>query len=269
MENKIVLNHMYSKNLNIYGDLGNIIALQYHAENLGVGLEIVHTEIGTKIFEADIYFVGGGQDRDQMLVYRDLLKRKNFLLDELESDKVFLTVCGGYQLFGNYFLDSQNRMIEGLGLLDFETRALDDKVTSRCIGNIVVEMNEEFIKHWGIDKNFSKYLVGFENHGGQTFLSSGLNVIGNVVRGFGNNTKEKKEGCWYKNFIGCYMHGSLLPKNPHLARTLILKALSFRYSGKPNVHPGSDSGFGQNDGLTHLDLELQAHKAILLKSNLS
>lgn len=220
------INHLYSKSLNIYGDLGNIIALKYRAELRGITAEVIHTELGEEISESDIYFIGGGQDQDQILVFEDLLKRKDFIISEVGKGKIFLLICGGYQLFGKYFLDGSGNKIEGLNILDIETQASDYNVSSRCIGNIVVEMNQEFINTWNIDISFSKYIVGFENHGGETmFLSSKVKALGNVVHGFGNNAVDKLEGGFYKNIIGSYCHGSLLPKNPHLTDALLRKAL--------------------------------------------
>lgn len=221
---------MYSKSLNIYGDMGNIISLKYRAERRNIDLEVVNTEIGGEMIEADIYFIGGGQDKDQIRVYKDLLSHKDFIKSEVEKGKVFLLICGGYQLFGKFFVDGDGNRIEGLNILDIETQALDSTVASRCIGNVVVELNEEFIEKWNINTNFSNYLVGFENHGGQTkLLSDQIKPIGNVVSGFGNNSIDKVEGCFYKNIIGSYLHGSLLPKNPHLTDAVLQKALKNKY----------------------------------------
>lgn len=256
MRRSLILNHLYSRSLNIYGDLGNIIALKH----LFPGLEIITTEIGTaRLSKADIYFIGGGQDKDQLRVYKDLLRHKKQIAEEVAADKVFLLVCGGLQLFGRTFVDGLGNEIEGLGILDMETRAPNYEVKSRCVGNIVVEMSKEFIGHWGIDRNFSKYLVGFENHGGQTVfnkvnevnkVSNSINPIGKVIKGFGNNTKDKIEGAWVGNIIGTYLHGSLLPKNPHLAQAILRKGYYNKYA--------SDLKFAKN-----LELEKKAHDAAI------
>lgn len=244
------INHLYSKNLNIYGDLGNIIALKYRASLYGIQTEVFSTELGEEsVREADIYLIGGGQDDDQMRVFEDLLRHKNFIESEVEKGKVFILICGGYQLFGKYFLDANGNMIEGLGILDIETRAPDSSVSSRCIGNLVVEITEEFVKNWDIDTSFSKYLVGFENHGGQTFfVSKKVCPIGLTISGFGNNSIEKLEGCSYKNIIGTYLHGSLLPKNPHLTDAIIRKAIGKNFSNS-----------------TDIEIEKKAHQHILEK----
>lgn len=246
---ELKINHLYSKSLNIYGDLGNIVSLSYRAHARNINVIVENSEIGDKdIVESDIYFIGGGQDNDQILVFKDLLKHKNFIQAEVEKGKVFLLICGGYQLFGKYFLDAENNMIEGLGILDIETKAPGAEVKSRCIGNIIIEMNKDFVEYWNVDTGFSKYLVGFENHGGQTFFSPEKKVcpIGKVKVGFGNNYSEKVEGGYYKNIIGSYMHGSLLPKNPHLCDAIIQKALKISELEKLNS-----------------EIELKAHKFIL------
>jgi len=247
---KLKINHLYSNYLNIYGDLGNIIALKYRSESRNISVEVCQTEIGQEHIEtADIYFLGGGQDLDQIRVFEDLLRHRSFIQSEVEKGKVFLLICGGYQLFGKFFLDAQGNLIKGLEILDIETKAPGEEVKSRCIGNIVVEMSSEFTKYWDIDTNFSKYLVGFENHGGQTFfVSKKVCPIGRVISGYGNNYFEKLEGGYYKNVIGSYCHGSLLPKNPHLADALIAKALRI-----------------QRKELADLDneVEMKAHKFIL------
>lgn len=227
---KLKINHLYSENLNLYGDLGNILTLKYRLEKRNIHFEIVNSELNDERIEpADIYFIGGGQDNDQMLVFKHLLKNKDFIKDEFYKGKVFLLICGGYQLFGKYFLDAQGRVIEGLNLIPIETRALDSNVKNRCIGNIVVELDESFIKHWKIDTSFSKYIVGFENHGGQTYFLNNfdisINPIGKVIIGYGNNFFQKQEGCWANNLIGTYLHGPFLPKNPHIADSIIKKAL--------------------------------------------
>jgi CobQ-like glutamine amidotransferase family enzyme len=224
---KLKINHLYSENLNIYGDLGNIIALKYRSEVRGIKVEVVHTELNDNfIEEADIYFIGGGQDNDQMQVFRHLIRHRDFIKKEVEIGKVFVLICGGYQLFGKYFLDAEGNLIDGLHVLDIETRAPGPEVKSRCIGNIIVEMSDDFVKYWNVDISFSRYIVGFENHGGQTKLcSTKMKPIGRVIVGFGNNYFDRLEGCYYKNIIGTYCHGPLLPKNPHLADAIISKAL--------------------------------------------
>lgn len=249
---ELTINHMYSQSLNIYGDIGNIISLKYRGSLYNINVKTVNTEINSENQTADIYFIGGGQDKDQIYVFEDLLKRKDFIVSEVEKGKIFLLICGGYQLFGKFFVDGDGNILEGLNILDIETKALDTTVASRCIGNVVVEMHEDFITKWDIDTKFSKYLVGFENHGGQTrVLSDKVKPLGKVICGFGNNSFDKLEGCYYKNIIGSYLHGSILPKNPHLTDAILKKALQSKYGERLEV---------QN---TDTSIEKQAHYHIL------
>ncbi len=254
---ELTINHMYSKSLNIYGDLGNIISLKRNGTLHGITMNVVNTEINGSFQTADIYFIGGGQDQDQMLVYKDLQRHKDAIKAEVEKGKVFLLICGGYQLFGKFFVDGEGNKIEGLGILDIETKALDSKVESRCIGNAVVEINQEMLESWNIPYEFSNFLVGFENHGGQTkLLSESLKPLGKVIVGSGNNSHDKLEGCLYKNIIGSYLHGSLLPKNPHLCEAIIRRAMQNKYV----------TGF-EFPQLAY-DLEKKAHTAILKMASL-
>lgn len=252
---KIKINHLYSQSMNIYGDIGNIKALVHILNLHNINFEIFSTEIGdNNIKEADIYFLGGGQDKDQYSVFKDLLRHRSFISDEVEKDKIFLLICGGYQLFGKFFLDAEGNFIEGLDILDIQTKAPDNKVTSRCIGNIVVRLNQDFISRFGIDTSFSNYIVGFENHGGQTFFQNdSLIVLGDVIQGFGNNSFEKKEGCNYKGIIGTYMHGSFLPKNPHISYSIINRVLNNNNIDSIKIDKAK------------LSYELKAHKYILKK----
>ncbi len=216
------------------------------------GIECLFEEVNTasdfeNIAKGDLFFFGGGQDADQMVVWREIQKDQDRFMAEVlqavDSKKVFLLVCGGYQLFGHSFIDAAGHAIPGLGILDIETRSAGPQVKTRCIGNIVVE------SALPLDP---KTLVGFENHGGQTHLANALQPLGKVVKGYGNNIQDGKEGCIYKNVIGTYMHGSLLPKNPHLADYLIEQALCVKY-GTPT------------EPLTPLDdyIEWEAHREVL------
>lgn len=254
----LVLNHLFSKSLNIYGDYGNVKAIKYLVTNFfkDVELEIYNSELGEDIKEADIYLIGGGQDADQFKVFKDLLNKREFINEEVQKGKIFILICGGYQLFGKYFLDAKNNLIDGLGILDITTEVLSGEVSKRCIGNLIVEMSSEFIKHWNIDTGFSKTLVGFENHGGQTkLLSEIVKPIGKVLSGYGNNFNDGLEGVLYKNVIGTYLHGSLLPKNPHLGFAIVNKALKNKYRLKNKI----DFDFN----IKNLVIERKAHSEIL------
>ncbi|MFO0703408.1 MAG: glutamine amidotransferase [Patescibacteria group bacterium] len=253
---KITLVHLFSDKMNIYGDWGNIEALLRRAKLRGIEVEYVginKKEDFHLIQSGDLFFFGGGQDTDQMFVWKEIEKDiehfKSSVLAMVDSHKVFLLICGGFQLFGKFFIDAKGQSIPGIGILDIETRALGKEVSTRCIGNIVIEHN---LPHDIVPKT----LVGFENHGGQTYFTSTdneyLKPLGKVIVGHGNNLVDGVEGCIYRNVFGSYMHGSLLPKNPHFADYLIQLVLEQKYPG-----------YRLNSLDSHL--ELLAHEHILEK----
>lgn len=203
------IGHLYPKLLNIYGDGGNIIALKKRAEWRGISVNIDEINSGDKsIGEHDIYFIGGGQDLQQIEVSKELQNHKEFLTAERDRGAVFLGICGGYQLLGHYYQPHDGDKLMGISLLDAYTVAGN----TRFIGNVTI--------HWENDT-----LVGFENHSGLTYLQGETKPIGTVVVGNGNNGQDKTEGARYKNVFGTYMHGSFLPKNPKFADYLLGLAL--------------------------------------------
>ncbi len=207
----IKIAHLYPKLLNIYGDIGNIITLKKRCEWRNLNVEINEINIGDPIKEHDIYFIGGGQDKQQIEVSKELLKHKDFLLEQRDKLAVFLGICGGYQLFGNYYQPKNEEKILGIELIDAYTVAGE----KRFIGNVTVKT--DFVE--------PNSLVGFENHSGLTFLEGETIPLGTVAVGYGNNGKDFSEGARYKNVFGTYLHGSFLPKNPHFADYLIELAL--------------------------------------------
>lgn len=229
---KLTIGYLYPDLMNIYGDTGNIIALKKRAEWRGIEVKIKNISLKEKVKkgECDIFFFGGGQDQQQELVAKDLAKKGHIIKQEIERGVPLLAICGGYQLLGEYYKPFSGPRLPGVGLFPAYTVAGD----KRMIGNIVIETM------------FGK-LVGFENHSGQTFLTKNALPLGMVLSGFGNNGENQTEGCIYKNAVGCYMHGSLLPKNPKLADWLLQKAL------KIELEPLDDS------------LELKAHQAAIRK----
>ena len=217
MELKILW--MYHDLMDLYGDKGNIETLRYRASKRGIHV-IVDTctlQEQRNIEDYDIFFLGGGADKEQTLIYKDLLARKESILKAKESGTAFLLICGGYQLFGQYYLDQDGQKIDGLGIYDYYTESSDRD--HRCIGNIVVEANIR-------DKEVT--VVGFENHGGQTKAVS--NPFGKVLVGHGNTYKGEYEGYMDAQTIATYMHGPLLPKNPAIADEVILRGLNRRYA---------------------------------------
>lgn len=232
---QITIAHLYPKEMNIYGDMGNIITLKQRLT--ARGYEVVYSTIGLadkNSKPADIYFMGGGQDNDMFKVYDDLVtNKKDFIEKEVAADKVFLLICGAFQLFGRFFLDSSGRRIKGLGILPIETKAPGDQLADRCLGNLLSVLEPDLAHEVKIaygNSLPSNTLVGFENHSGQTFfMDDTIKPLARVLVGKGNNSEDKIEGAKYKNVFGSYAHGSLLPKNPHLADYLLHLALTNKF----------------------------------------
>ncbi len=209
---------MYNDLMDLYGDKGNIQVLKTRAEkrNIAVTVKTCTLEEEVDINDYDLLFLGGGADYEQNLIFEDLLKRKESIQNALANKTAFLLICGGYQLFGQYYLDQDGNKIEGLNLFDYYTESTDRD--HRCIGNIAVEST--------IDGETFR-IVGFENHGGQTKNVS--TPLGKVLTGHGNTYDGGYEGFINNQVIATYMHGPLLPKNPKVADILLKRALSKRY----------------------------------------
>ncbi|WP_017301141.1 type 1 glutamine amidotransferase [Nodosilinea nodulosa] len=232
----LTITHLYPDHLNLYGDLGNLIVLRCRCQWMGLDCTVNSLTLGepARRGTTDIYFMGGGQDTDQMAVVNDFhqLKRDAIQADT-EAGAVFLGVCGGYQLMGNTFLMGNGEVTQGLGIIDVSTQAPGADVKQRCIGNLVAELTDAIYADmqtlYATPKDIPRTLVGFENHSGQTYLGKGVEPLARTIAGFGNNATAEYEGARYKNIFGSYMHGSLLPKNPHFADYLIGLALRRRY----------------------------------------
>ncbi len=213
-EKEITILHLYSNDMNIYGDRGNVLALQRRLEWHGYKPVIINYNQGDKFPQSvDIIVGGGGQDSGQSKIKTDLLSIGSKLIELANNGVPMLMICGLYQLFGRFFKTADGEIIPGIGLIDAETTAGSE----RLIGNIIT--------------NSSQFgdIIGYENHSGQTFLGVKASPLGIVRRGAGNNQSDATEGSKYKNIIGSYMHGSLLPKNPSIADFLIEKAVINRY----------------------------------------
>ncbi len=237
---KISVGHLYPKLLNLYGDMGNVITLERRCVWRGIEFEYNEINSGDKIGRHDFYFIGGGQDKQQQDVSVELYKSKQFLCDERDRGAVFLGICGGYQLFGHYYQPFDGDKLLGISLMDAYTVA----GKKRFIGNVTVET--DFLT--------PKTLVGFENHSGLTYLQGETKPLGRNIVGNGNNGRDFEEGGRFKNVFGTYLHGSLLPKNPHFADYLIKLALKTRY--------------GEGIELNKLDdeIELKAHNSLVGKA---
>lgn len=223
--------YLYPELLNLYGDRGNIETLYHRTSKRGIGFEVREARLGKVLnkedFEwANFVFMGGGSDLNQKILYEDLLlNKKGFLSDYVESGGVGLYICGAYQLLGNYYETEVGEKIQGLGILNFYTK--NEGVKNRSVGNIKTILNKD-TKDEVFKTKQDRYLIGFENHGGQTYFLDKLHPFGKVVKGFGNNRKEKTEGLIYKHTFGTYLHGPILPNNPAFCDYLIKKALDIK-----------------------------------------
>lgn len=232
--------HLYAHFLNIYGDRGNIITLMQRARWRGIDATVEAIGLGEPFDpdKFDIYFIGGGQDKQQQVIALDLAERRRVLHEAVASGAVILSICGGYQLLGHYYRPHGAEDLKGISLVDAYTVAGN----RRMIGNVVVERPD------------GSTLVGFENHSGKTFLGKDVQPLGKVTTGNGNNGDDGFEGCAQpvKNGMvyGTYLHGSLLPKNPHFADELIAHALKRRH-GDVQLQPLKD------------ELEMKAHQYAL------
>ncbi|MBQ6907979.1 MAG: glutamine amidotransferase [Clostridia bacterium] len=211
---KLEIAHLYPELLNLYGDRGNIISLKKRLEWRGIEVCVKEYGITDEIdFEStDIIFIGGGSDREQLLVQNRLTKIKDKFKQYVENNGVVVAICGGYQLLGHYY-KMNDKNIDGLDILDIYT----ESGKGRLISNVVINTN--FL---------DRPVVGFENHGGRTYIGK-HDPLGKVVFGNGNNGIDGFEGVVYKNVIGTYLHGPLFPKNPHLCDYVIKKALQNKY----------------------------------------
>jgi CobQ-like glutamine amidotransferase family enzyme len=229
---KLKILHLYPKEMNLYGDHGNVLTLKKRCEWRGIKTEIIEHEPGDEIpDDIDIIFGGGGQDSNQDRIVDDLQKIAPKLKELVENNTPTLLICGLYQLFGKYFETQDGHKLPGIDVIDITTKA----GPSRLIGNVVIDTPE-----------FGE-VVGYENHSGLTELGKNVSAFGTVTKGYGNNGKDLTEGAKYLNCIGTYLHGPVLPKNPRLADFLILKAIE------------------RKQKITHLDrlndgIENRAHK---------
>lgn len=233
MQQQITIGWLYPTLMNVYGDIGNLKALQKRLEWRDIDCLVKYLEPGfnpNELKNCDIILMGGAQDKQQEIVAKDLYLKKKYLKDLIENKVPGLYVCGAYQFLGNYYKKSNGEIIKGLGIFDLYTKNLED---TRLIGNLIAKSD-----------NFG-YLIGFENHGGKTYLGKNIMPLARVIKGFGNNGNlpamqdgkalqagDNTEGAIYKNSIGTYLHGPILPKNPKLADYLIQKALENKYQTK-------------------------------------
>ncbi|MCR5794229.1 MAG: glutamine amidotransferase [Solobacterium sp.] len=215
---KLKMVWMYHDLMDLYGDKGNTEVIRRRCEKRGIECVVDTCTIGEEadLSSYDLFFLGGGADREQSLIFEDLISRKQDIEKAMESGTTFLLICGGYQLFGKYYKDQDGNIIDGLGFFDYYTESTDRD--HRCIGNIALEVT--------MDGDTFK-AVGFENHGGQT--KNVTTPLGKVLFGHGNTYKSGYEGFVRDNVLATYMHGPLLPKNPMIADRIIKRALKRSY----------------------------------------
>ena len=229
MRKVLRLAHLYPRLMNIYGDRGNILCLRRRCEARDIELVVEDLDLGDPLDPAayDLIFMGGGQDREQRRIAEDLAVGKGEALREAaEAGVAMLAVCGGYQLFGRYYRPAAGEELPGAAVFDAWT-VHPGEGARRCIGDVAARWE-------------GGTLVGFENHGGRTYLGSGARSLARVERGFGNNGEDGGEGAVYKNAYGTYLHGSLQPKNPRFTDHLLRLALGRRY-GDAELTPLEDS----------------------------
>lgn len=236
----IRLVHLYPDLMSVYGDRGNVLTLTRRAEWRGIQIQVRELSVGDVVDPSDIdlVFFGGGQDREQAVVSPDFLRQKGpAVRDAVENGAALLSVCGGYQLLGRSYTTVDGQELPGAGL--FDVRSVPGP--RRHIGNVLINT-------WL--GGAARTLVGFENHSGRTYLARSMDPLGRVVVGAGNNGEDGTEGCVYLGAIGCYLHGSLLPKNPWLADRLLAQALTHRLGSPATLDPLDD------------ELEQEAHDAV-------
>ncbi len=251
---RLVIGYLYPTVMSQYGDRGNVLTVIKRCQWRGIDVEVDELEVGDRVDpdRVDVLLVGGGADSHQRLVCEDLLRVKGEgVRRAVDEGAAAFAVCAGYQLWGHYYKTATGEELPGLGIFDTHTihRAAQtgtrlDTITEagsvRAVGNLVVQ--------WG-----ERVLVGFENHGGRTYLHNGAQPLGKTLAGGGNNSEDGWEGCVYKNAIGTYLHGPAFPKNPALADHLIRAALRRRY-GDIDVEPLDDG------------LEIVAHQQALARA---
>ena len=226
----LVVGHLFPDYLNIYADRGNIAVLNARAGWRGYELEVQALGAGAEIRpgDHDLFYVGGGQDREQALIAPALAALAPALHEAFEDGAAFLAVCGGYQLLGRFYRDQSGAEQPGVGLLPLHTIA----GSRRMIGDVLLECE--------LEAGMLETLAGFENHAGRTILDEGSEPLGRVVSGFGNDGESGYEGCRVGRAIGTYLHGPLLPRNPWLADWLLAQAIAHRTGAAPDIEPLPD-----------------------------
>jgi lipid II isoglutaminyl synthase (glutamine-hydrolysing) len=224
---RIRVGHLYPEYLNIYADRGNIAVLERRAALRGHELAVEALGVGEPVEPGahDLLYVGGGQDREQLLIAPDLAGKGEAIREAVAGGAALLAVCGGYQLLGRGYRGRDGSLMPGAGLFAHETVA----GTTRMIGDVLLDCE--------LEPGVRRPLAGFENHAGRTLLDEGAEPLGRVVHGFGNDGASGYEGCRLGRAVGTYLHGPLLPRNPWLADWLLAQALAHASGGEPPTLP--------------------------------
>ena len=240
---KLNIVHLYPDLLNLYGDRGNIQCLRMRCKWRGIDAQVTECNLDDKLSlaSADIVLLGGGSDREQQIVCTRLQQVRPELRDYVEDGGTLIAICGGYQLLGHYYDTPEGRM-KGLSLVDLYT----EQGSPRLISNIV-------LRNESLPESLPYEIVGFENHGGRTYIGNNM-PFGKVLYGHGNNGKDACEGVLYRNVIGTYLHGPLLPKNPHVCDLLLQRALDRKYGISLASFPALDDS-----------LEMAANRAVVTR----
>jgi CobQ-like glutamine amidotransferase family enzyme len=227
---RIRVGHLYPDYLNIYADRGNIAVLSRRAAWRGLELEVSAIGMGDPVEPGayDLFYVGGGQDREQALVAQDIAVKGEALRAAVDGGAAMLAVCGGYQLLGRFYRERSGAELPGAGVLPLHTVAGE----RRMIGDVLLECE--------LEAGDRRTLAGFENHAGRTILEDGAEPLGRVVSGFGNDGESGYEGCRAGRVVGTYLHGPLLPRNPWLADWLLAQALGHAAGEVPTFEPLAD-----------------------------
>lgn len=232
---KLTIAWLYPDLMNTYGDRGNVIVLTKRAQRRGIEINIEQATVETSqslLKTADLFFMGGAQDTQQEIVMKDLISKKGDIIKaKIKEGVPGLYICGAYQFLGKYYKTADGKVLTGLNIFPLHTTnpGLSEK---RLIGNIIIRPALEAL---------SQDIIGFENHGGRTYLEDNTTPLGNVTTGHGNNATDKTEGVIFEKSIGTYMHGPVLPKNPELADLLLTWALEKKYSEKFHLEPLDDT----------------------------
>ncbi|MBI3577677.1 cobalamin biosynthesis protein CobQ [Candidatus Gottesmanbacteria bacterium] len=250
MKYSLTVAWLYPDLMSTYGDRGNIICLTKRCQWRGIEVKVIPVTLETShlsLLTCHFLFMGGAQDRQQKLVAKDFIgKKSEKVIAMVEKGIPALFVCAAYQFVGHYYKPYQGAKIPGAGIFDLYTEHPGDQ-TKRLIGNVVAELNPKS----QISMTNQKTIVGFENHGGRTYLGPKMKPLAKVIKGFGNNGEDGFEGAVYKNAIGSYFHGPLLPKNPTIADWLITKALEKKHGEQVKLQELDDT------------IERQAHESVM------